>query len=234
MASGSTGNAYRISDGSTFLLLDAGIPIKRLRIGCDFRLGELSGCLVTHYHGDHSLAVKDLLKASVPIWMPKGEIEALKLEKHHRLHPLEKGEDGRYSPFMLGTMTVLPFRTEHDTPEPVGYLILSSVTGEKLLYFTDTFFLRWKFVGVTHIIGEVNYDRETMWERVSDGDTPTVRARRLFQSHMSLDNFLDFLRANETKSLKQVYICHMSDDHGNAAKIKEAVQRLTGAEVIVC
>lgn len=234
LASGSTGNCYRISDGKTTLLLDAGIPIKRIRMGCDFRLGDVSGCLITHYHGDHSRSVKDLLAASVPVWMPQGEIDALKLQKHHRLHALAKGQDGGYSAYGVGSLNILPFRVEHDTPEPVGYLIASTVTGEKLAYFTDTFYLRYRFVGLTHIIGECNYDRDTMWEKVNEGDTPAIRAKRLFSSHMSLDNFLGFLRANDRTRLQQIYICHMSDDHGNEAKIKEAVQRLTGAEVYVC
>ena len=33
LASGSTGNCYRISDGQTSLLLECGIPIRRLRKG---------------------------------------------------------------------------------------------------------------------------------------------------------------------------------------------------------
>ena len=113
-------------------------------------------------------------------------------------------------------------------------VLLCIATGEKLLYFTDTFFLKWKFVGVTHIIGEVNYDSETMWEKVNDGYTPPARAKRLFQSHMSLEHFLDFLHANDLSKLKQIYICHISSDHGNQERIMEAVQRATGAEVYIC
>ncbi|MCD8195924.1 MAG: MBL fold metallo-hydrolase [Lachnospiraceae bacterium] len=235
LASGSTGNCYLVSDGESPILLDAGIPIKRIRAGCDFRLTSISGCLVTHYHGDHSKAVKDLLAASVKVYMPAQEIAALGLPPHHRLHELpSKGPEPRtYETLHIGSFLVVPFRVEHDTPEPVGYL-LRGKTGEKLLYFTDTFFVRYRFFGVTHIIGEVNYDRDTMWEKVDSGETPAARAKRLFSSHMSLDNFLDFLRANDTSKLQQVYICHMSDDHGNEAETREVVQRLTGAEVYIC
>ena len=42
LASSSAGNAYRISDGRTSLLLDAGIPIKAIQVGCDFK--------VTHFN----------------------------------------------------------------------------------------------------------------------------------------------------------------------------------------
>ena len=234
LASGSAGNCYHISDGKTRLLLDAGIPIRRIRIGCKFRLHQVSGCLVTHCHGDHSKAVKDLLCACVPVYLPEGEAQALSLTAAGRpLHYPRKEADG-YGAFPIGTFRILPFRVEHDTPEPVGYLIGSVATGEKLLYFTDTFYLRYRFTGLTHIIGECNYDDETLWEQYGAGDTPAVRAKRLFSSHMSLKNFLTFLDNTDTDRLRQIYICHMSDSHGNEARIREQVQRKTGAEVYIC
>ncbi len=238
LASGSDGNCYRISDGQTSVLLDAGISIQQIRRGCDFDLAAISGCLVTHCHGDHTKGVKALLGAAVSVYMPEDEIEATKtlagLQKHHRLHPLEKNETG-YTPFDLGTFRIFPFRTEHDTPEPVGYLLYSRITAEKLLYFTDSYYIKARFSGVTHIIGECNYDSDTMWSKLDAKETQAFRAKRLFVSHMSLDTFCDFLSAIEHREkLKQIYICHMSDDHGNSEKIKETIERLTGAEVYIC
>ncbi|MCC8063896.1 MAG: MBL fold metallo-hydrolase [Clostridiales bacterium] len=233
LASGSTGNCYRVSDGSTALLLDAGIPVGAIRRGCGFQLSAVTACLVTHSHGDHSKAVAGLLRAGVDCYLPAAELAACGLPAHHRLHPLER-DGADYRAFPVGTFTVLPFHVEHDTPEPVGYLLASGVTGEKLLYFTDTYFLRQRFSGLTHIIGEVNYDRETLWERVDGGSTPAVRAKRLFTSHMSLETFLDFLDANDLTRLRQLYICHMSDDHGGAERILRAVRQKTGAEVYLC
>lgn len=234
LASGSSGNCYLINDGKTSLLLDAGISIKQIRIGCGFRLHEIAGCLVTHYHGDHSKSVKYLLEASIPVYMPALEIDALKLHPHHRLHALNHAGEDSYNSFPIGSFNVLPFRTEHDTPEPVGYLIGSTATGDKLLYFTDTYYLKYKFRGITYIIGECNYDRDTMWENVNSGEVPAARAKRLFSSHMSLDNFLGFLKANDMSCLRQIYVCHMSDDNGNEEKIKIAIERSTGVEVYVC
>jgi phosphoribosyl 1,2-cyclic phosphodiesterase len=50
IASGSSGNCYKISDGKTSLLLECGIPIKKIKLGCDFDLSDILGCLVTHEH----------------------------------------------------------------------------------------------------------------------------------------------------------------------------------------
>lgn len=62
LASGSKGNCYLIDNGETKLLLDAGIPFNQIQIGCDFHVSDISGCLVSHRHGDHAKAIKDLLK----------------------------------------------------------------------------------------------------------------------------------------------------------------------------
>ena len=50
------------------------------------------------------------------------------------MHPVKALEE-----FQLGTFQVLPFDVEHDVPEPLGFLLTSTATGEKLLYFTDTY-----------------------------------------------------------------------------------------------
>lgn len=233
LASGSTGNCYIVFDGVTALILDAGIPIKRIQVGCYYNLSKVAGCLVTHKHTDHSKAIKDLAKRGVNVWMPELEIAEAGLQGRN-VHCLVRTEGDEYSVFQIGTFNVLPFRAEHDTPEPVGYLLTSTHTGEKLLYVTDSYFVRYRFVGLTHIIGECNYDEETVWEKINSGETPTERAKRLFRSHMSLKNFVKFLKSMDLSKLRQIYVCHLSNDHANENRIMEEIQTATGAEVYIC
>lgn len=233
LASGSTGNCYLIYDGATALLLDAGIPIKRIQAGCCYNLSKVSGCLVTHKHTDHSKAVMELAKRGVAVWMPALEIAEAGLRSRN-VHSLARAGEDAYAAFQVGTFSILPFRTEHDTPEPVGYLLTSTHTGDKLLYVTDSYFIRYRFVGLTHMICECNYDEQTVWEKINSGHTPTERAKRLFRSHMSLGNFLKFLESIDQSKLRQIYVCHLSNDHANEHRIMESVQMATGAEVYIC
>ena len=226
LASGSSGNCYYISDGTSALLLDAGISIRQIMIGCGFRAHTVSAVLITHHHGDHSKAVRDLLYRGYRVCIPRQEAEQIPMVfGNKRIQFLKRISEDEYEPFQAGSFTILPFRVQHDTPEPVGYLIGSNATGEKLLYFTDTYYLRYRFHGLTHIIGECNYDDETLQEHLTSGSTPAARARRLFTSHMSLQNFMDFLRASDLSRLMQIYVCHMSDDHGNEDRIRDEIQR---------
>lgn len=228
LASGSSGNAYRVSDGKTPLLLDAGIPMKALRIGCGFRLHELAGCFITHAHQDHSKAARELARLGTDIYTSRGTIEACNLSGP-RIRPVNPLEE-----FTVGTWRVLPFDVQHDAPEPLGFLFHSISTEEKLLYFTDTYYLKYRFQGLTHIMAECNYDGDSVRRSVEAGYIPVELVPRLVKSHMSLEHLLDLLRANDLRRLRQIYLLHLSANNSDAGRFREAVQKATGAEVYVC
>jgi phosphoribosyl 1,2-cyclic phosphodiesterase len=228
IASGSSGNAYRISDGKTDLLLDAGIPIQAIRVGVEFRLSDIAGCFITHSHQDHSKAAKDLLKYGVDIYTSKGTIDACGLAGH-RTHAIKA-----LAQLTVGTFNVLPFDVQHDAPDPLGYLLASRETGEKLLYFTDTYYIKYRFQGLTHIMCECNYDRETMQQSVDAGYIPIELVPRLMKSHMSLEHLLDMLKANDLNRVQQIYLLHLSNNNSNAGFYKSEVEKLTGKEVYIC
>lgn len=228
IASGSKGNAYRISDGKTALLLDAGIPYRDIQIGCGFRTSDIKGCLITHSHTDHSKGAKELIKRGIGVYTSRGTIEACGL-MGHRVHAVADRRS-----FRIGTLTVVPFDVQHDAPEPLGFLAASEVTQDKVLYFTDTYYLKYRFCGVTHILGECNFDRESLMNAVRDGLTPPELGTRLMKSHMSLEHFLEFLKANDLSKVRQIYLLHLSENNSDAEKMKAAVQALTGTEVYTC
>ena len=60
LASSSKGNCYMIDDSKTSLLIEAGIPIKKIKQGLNFKLHEIEGCIISHEHGDHIKATIDL------------------------------------------------------------------------------------------------------------------------------------------------------------------------------
>lgn len=228
LASGSSGNAYRISDGKTTLLLDAGIPIKAIQVGCQFRVSQINGCFISHSHNDHSKAAKELVKLGVDIYTSEGTIGACGLAGH-RVHGIKALEE-----MTVGTFKVLPFDVQHDAPEPLGFLFTSTETGEKLLYFTDTYYIKYRFQGLTHIMAECNYDKETLQRSVDAGYVPIELVPRLMKSHMSLEHFIDMLRANDLREVRQIYLLHLSNNNSDEKKFKEEVQKLTGTEVYVC
>lgn len=227
LASGSTGNAYIISDGQTSLLLDCGIPFRRIQEGCRFRTNDIAACLISHEHKDHSKAAPELIRRGMDVYASAGTIEACGLSGR-RAHAITARVR-----IDIGTFAIQPFDTEHDAAEPLGFLIYSSVTGDKLLYVTDSYYIKYKFPGLTHIMIEANYSLDILNDNIGTDPDMGARKRRLMESHMSIDHLEDMLKANDLSRLQQIYLIHMSSDNSDEAEFKERIQRLTGAEVFI-
>jgi len=222
LASGSSGNCYLVSDGVTPLLLECGISIKQIRRGLGFGLTNVAACLVSHEHQDHAKAVADVLRAGVEVYTSPGTIKVLGLE-HHRLRPVRAKET-----FKVGTWTVRAFETQHDAQEPLGFLLHSNVTGERLLYATDTYYIRYKFPRLNYIMVECNYAMDILEDNVRRGLVPEVLKKRLLTSHFSLENVKEFLKANDLSKVQEIHLLHLSDGNSDAERFKREVVELAG------
>ena len=231
IASGSSGNCYRVSNGKTDILLDAGISAGKISKGIGFGLSKVDGCLVTHEHGDHCSAANILGdRYGIPVYLSKGTIEGSQDKPWAVTTQMAKVIEALKS-FSVGTFVILPFDIEHDAVEPLGFLIKSTVTGEKLLYFTDTYYVRYAFSGVTHLMAECNYISDILKERIANKTIAKALAQRILTSHMSLEHLLDFLEALDKSRLRQIYLIHISKDNGSIEDMLRAVRAKTGVEV---
>ncbi|OEH86226.1 MBL fold metallo-hydrolase [Desulfuribacillus stibiiarsenatis] len=221
LASSSKGNCYHITDGSTPLLLECGISFKEIQKGLNFKTSDIQGCLISHEHKDHCKAVSDVIKAGIDVYASQGTIGAMNVSSH-RLNVIQAKKQ-----FNIGTWTILPFQTEHDCAEPLGFL-LTNQAGEKLLFATDTYYVRYKFRGLTHIMIECNYAIDILRKNVENGKVPAAMKDRLFKSHFSLANVKEFLRANDLSMVQEIYLLHLSDGNSDSDRFKREIQELTG------
>lgn len=128
IASGSSGNCIYVGSERTHLLIDTGISGKKVEFGLnslDLTTKDLDGIFITHEHSDHIKGLGVIArKCQVPIYATPGTIRAMKKDKslgkmpEGIFHPIEADED-----FLLGDMTLHPFRISHDAAEPVGYRV---------------------------------------------------------------------------------------------------------------
>ena len=227
LGSSSAGNAYLISDGQTSILLDAGIPYKELQKKSNFKINEVTACFISHEHGDHSKAVKDLLKAAIDVYALPDTLSALKVSNHHRAKVVEIG--GMH----INTMIVLPILMYHDCP-CVGYMVYSTNTNERLFFATDTYKITVNPQGIDYLILEINYQKEIVNRLVNDGVMESsIRARLLF-SHYELSKALKWLKRIDKSRLKRIYVAHLSNGHSQASIIKQAVIAETGVPTVIC
>lgn len=227
IASGSTGNAYLINDGTTSVLLDAGVPLKQIQAACQYRLHDIKGCFISHSHKDHCKAADKLAERGINVYLAADTLQEIKGQGHRfkEIQPQQQIE--------VDSMIVMPFALEHDVTN-YGYLVASRTTKEKLVYITDTAYCRYRFTGLTHIMIEANYDREIIRNNVLSGKMPDSLRGRIIESHMSIDTALEFIKANQQPSLRQIYLLHLSNSNSLANNFKYDMQILSGCEVIVC
>jgi len=225
LASGSKGNCYHLTDGTTDLLLECGIPIRRIREGLDFRLSSVSACLISHEHQDHAKAIADMMAAGIDVYASRGTIDALGL-RGHRLHPIQALQG-----FEIDSWYILPFDLVHDAAEPLGFVCVSG--DERLLFATDTAYIKYVMPGLTHICIECNYDEETLSKNVIQGKIDPVLRQRVIENHMSLDRVKAMLSANDLSRVEEIWLLHLSNANSDAERFKREIQSLTGKEVYI-
>lgn len=215
-----------VDDGSSRLLLECGISFKDIQKSLNFETSKLAGVLVTHEHRDHCKGLDSVLKRGLNVYMSKGTKEALAME-HHRIKTVESKKQ-----FEVGSWTALPFDVQHDVSEPLGFL-LQSESGEKLLFATDTYYIKYKFTGVNYLMIECNYDQETLNRNVLNGYVHPAMRKRVMKSHFSLENLLEFFKANDLSKVQEIWLLHLSDGNSNEERIRTEVARATGKMIFI-
>lgn len=218
IATGSTGNCYTLTSNSgETLILDCGISIKEIKKGLNWNIKDFVGVLCTHQHSDHNKSLKDFINMGIPVFAPYLSRESMKMQTEFNIRMFDLTTvDGRWT------------HTNADGTECpcYGFLIAHKEMG-KLLYITDTELIKWRFKDINHILLGVNYDKDLV-------DTDNPKANHVFRGHLSIDTACDFVRANDSDSLQNVIMCHLSSENADKdsfiAKMKNVVN---GANVDV-
>lgn len=220
IATGSSGNCYLLqADSGETLILDCGIPIKEIKKGLNWNIKDVVGVLCTHRHLDHSKSLNDFKAMGIPICKP---YEALLMNQFLA---------NSYFTARTFDLTTVDGRWTHTDangePCPIfGFLVTHPEMG-KLLYITDTELIKWRFKDINHILLGVNYDKDLV-------DTDNPKANHVFRGHLSIDTACDFVKANDSDSLQNVIMCHLSSENADkdsfVAKMENAVN---GANVDV-
>lgn len=228
LGSSSSGNCYLIeATPNEKLILDAGINFKDVQKELKFNFKGIQGVLITHEHMDHLKYATNFALNGMNVYASKGTFSKLDL-KGHRFKTIKALEQ-----FTIGNFIILPFDTQHDAIEPLGFLIQYKPTGEKLLYTTDTYYIKYKFSKLNYLLLECNYIKEIAKENVENGVINKSRYMRLLESHFSLDNLLKFLQANDLTNAKNIILCHLSNDNSNEKIMKDKVYEQTGVPTLI-
>lgn len=176
---------------------------------------------------DHAKSVAKIASLGINIYSAKGTIDKLELEGH-RIKSVKDKEQ-----FSIGSFNILAFSTQHDAADPLGFLIQDSITKDKFLFATDTYYIKYKFKGISQMAIECNYSEEQLDENVNSGKINRYLANRIKKSHFSLENLIEFLKANDLSELEKLYLIHLSESNSDAQLMIEKVSEVYKGQIII-
>lgn len=198
LGSGSSGNCYILENDTEALIIEAGVPLKEVKIALGFNIRKIVGVVVSHYHGDHAKYIEEYKNVGISVYKPY---------------------EGRLPFDVYGNFFFKDFELVHDVP-CLGFYIKHPEMGA-LIYASDTEYIKWRFKGINHILVEANYSDDLV-------EKDAVNREHVLRWHMSLKTALDFISTNDNPALKNVVLIHLSASNSDAdyflQKTKETVK----------
>lgn len=233
--SGSSGNCAYIGSRSGGILIDAGVDNnyvtdQLLHNGID--IDSIKGIILTHDHSDHVKYAYALLRrrTSTLLYCTPKTLNGL-MRRHNISRRIKDYHHAIYKefPFEVAGMTVTPFETSHDGSDNVGFSI--SAEGLTFVVTTDTGYITeradYYMRRANYLMIESDYDLDMLRR----GRYPEYLKARIISDTGHLDNMVTarYLADIWTPVLREVYLCHLSQDN-NAPEIALAAVRERLAE----
>lgn len=225
LGSSSSGNSYIIQDANEALVIEAGIDFKEVERALGWNVTKAVGCLITHEHNDHAGKVNEFLHARIPVYASAGTISKIQRNGTPNMIRIKSGKL-----FTVGRFQIIPFDVRHDSVEPLGFYIFHPDMGT-MLFATDTYYLPQTFKGLNNILIECNYSREILEANIEAERLPKLVRNRIVQSHMSLDNCIRTLQANDLTRVNNIILIHLSEGNSDPHMFQRRVHEVTGKTV---
>ena len=237
--SGSSGNCYYLATTTDGLMIDIGVGLRTLKKHCkDYgvTLHDVKHLLITHDHADHIKSVGSFSgDYQVPVYATKLVHKGInnnyciqrKVSEDMKRF-LEVGES-----VVLGDFTVRPFAVPHDASENVGYEI--QVEGITFVIITDagsvTDEMKEVISRADYLIIEANHDVEML----KGGPYPEYLKKRILSAsgHLSNTDCGRVIAENMSEHLKQVWLCHLSEENNHPELARKTVETILRSYGIV-
>lgn len=225
LASGSKGNCLYLGTGTTKILIDAGIGIRRITaslMDIGVEIASIDAILITHEHTDHIRGLESLAaKHNIPILANSDTVKAIGPFERctARFKIFSTGEF-----FEFGDLKIHPFSIHHDTLDPVAFTF--EFDNVKLGVCTDLGFVstlvKSHLTNCNYLYIESNHDPEMVYASAR----PPIYKQRVLgrQGHLSNQACAELLKDIAHKDLKQVYLAHLSSECNHPDKALKIAQ----------
>lgn len=226
LATGSDGNCVWISNGKVSILVDVGLPAKKIEqimLDNGINPSELKAIFVTHEHKDHVSGVGIAKKYMIPVYGSEGTLK--------KINKLENGQvmaKNSTVTFGLGDpdfMTVKRFDVHHDALEPTGFVIETAES--KLSVLMDTGKVTPDMIHAMTMsdiyVFECNHDVDML---INGDYHDGLKARVLSEiGHLSNQAAAEALSKLIMGRGEHIYLTHMSSNNNMPALAERIVKR---------
>ncbi|MDY6793582.1 MAG: MBL fold metallo-hydrolase [Thermodesulfobacteriota bacterium] len=223
LASGSKGNATYVTDGSTSILIDAGLSGIEIQRRLDTKglcPENLNAIIVSHEHSDHIQGVGVLSRRfNIPVYIShKTKKASPQLGSIADLRYFECG-----TAFNINHLFLHPFSISHDAIDPAGFTVEKNET--KIGIATDlgvsTLMVKQHLKECTLLILEANHDPDML----INGPYPWPLKQRIKSrtGHLSNHDSATLLKELLHDRLRHVVLAHLSEINNTPEKALSTV-----------
>ena len=197
VGTGSSGNCALIKDSSSYLMLDCGVPFNKVLQAIDYKVNDIQLCLLSHFHGDHILAINDVNRAFIPIY------SSIEMQEKYRFCYV--CPTGTFLPKTIGNWSFKGFELCHDESN-MGFVIHNTESKQNICYICDTGYIKTAPQNIHVLVVECNYiESMIQTEELQD------RYRRIHSTHLSLERLLSYLSKIDKSVMHKIILVHLSD-----------------------
>ncbi len=225
LASGSKGNCIYIGTEKTKILIDAGLSAKAIKAKLEeiqVDLAEIQAILITHEHTDHIQGLKILAcKMGIPVYANSETAKGI-VDYFHECPKFKIFSTGET--FQLGELQIHPFSIQHDTLDPVAFII--RIDGLKLGFCTDLGFVTSLVLNQLKECDYLYVEANHEISMVHASSRPMIYKQRVLSrtGHLSNEACGDMLSKIASPKLKHVHLAHLSSECNTPEKALSIVR----------
>ena len=213
-------------------MIDVGVGVRALKKNLHqygLKLTQIRHIILTHDHADHVKSVGSLShELNIPVYSTKLVHEGV-MRNYCVRHKIER-QNMRFiekdKPLTIGEFHILPFDVPHDSADNVGYLIRCQEVNFCIItdigHITDE--IKHGISQANYLVLEANHDMEMLMNGPYSAFLKT-RISSMY-GHLSNEDCGKALAENASLELKQVWLCHLSEENNHPELARITVEQI--------
>jgi len=214
LSSSSSGNSVYLEINNKKFLLDAGFSYRQLSLKAEkaeINLNSIDSIFITHEHSDHVSGLYSISsKFNSSIYLTKDTYKSLSQVDKERINPINLKFIKANEFFEIDGIKILPFKTNHDAKDSIGYMF--EYDNKSLVYLTDTGYFdpREELINKDCYILESNHEKDMLLM----SNRPWILKERIMSNdgHLSNEQSCEVFSNLVGPNTKTLVLYHLSSE----------------------